>query len=69
MVASPEGRLIALWQRLGGSAAGRSIFSWMLRYFVPYSGSVHPQRLQFEPGDVVARLRVHWQLRPKVQKP
>jgi len=39
MVASPEGRLIALWQRLGGSAAGRSIFSWMLRYFVPYSGN------------------------------
>jgi len=67
MVASPEGRLIALWQRLGGSAAGRSIFSWMLRYFVPYSGSVHPQLLQFEPGYVRIGMRDRRPLRNHLQ--
>ena len=45
-----EQRLIILWKRLGGNAAGRWIFNRMLRHNVPYSGSISPQVQKLSPG-------------------
>ncbi len=42
--------LLRIWRRLGGSAPGRWLFSFLLGRAVPYSGSVGGRVLDLEPG-------------------
>lgn len=50
-------RLLALWHRLGGSAPGRWLFSQLIGYAVPYSGSIDPRVTSLEPGRVTITMR------------
>ena len=53
---SPGARVRTLWQRLRPLPGGRHLFSWLLRWLVPYSGTVRPLVLELEPG--LARARI-----------
>ena len=53
---TPGARLRSLWQRLAPLPGGRRVFSWLLRWMVPYSGTTHP--LVLELGDGLARVRI-----------
>lgn len=48
---------LRLWRRLGGSAAGRWLFSRIICFKAPYFGSIRPLLLVLEPGRCEARLR------------
>ncbi len=50
-------RLLALWDRLGGSAPGRWLFSRLIGFAVPYSGSIGARVESLSPGRVVLSLR------------
>lgn len=50
-------RLLRLWQRLGGSAPGRWLFSRLIGLAVPYSGSIGARVESVEPGRAVLTLR------------
>ncbi len=56
-------RVMAVWSRLGGSALGRRLFSMMLGWGVPYSGSIGARVTQLAPGTcelvLPDRRRVH----------
>ncbi len=53
---SPGADLLAHWRRLSGVPGGRWLFSKLLGFMVPYSGSVSPRVLLLEPGH--ARVRI-----------
>lgn len=53
---SPGATLRAAWNRLAPLPGGRRIFSWLLRWMVPYSGTTHPVVEQLAPGH--ARVRI-----------
>jgi acyl-coenzyme A thioesterase PaaI-like protein len=54
---APEQRLITLWNRFGGSALGRKIFSYVLGRTAPYSGSIKAEVLSLTPGAVKVVLK------------
>ncbi|HEY6807580.1 MAG TPA: hotdog fold domain-containing protein [Gemmatimonadales bacterium] len=54
---APGLRLLSLWRRLAPLPGGRWLFSRILGWMVPYSGSIHPRIEQLEPGDVRLRFR------------
>lgn len=45
-----EQRLMKLWNRYGGTALGRKVFSWVLGRTAPYSGSIKSEVLSLSPG-------------------
>lgn len=47
---SPGGRLSAWWQRLSPLPGGSWVFSYLLRWVVPYTGSVRPHIRELRPG-------------------
>jgi len=53
---TPGQTLLAQWRRLSSLPAGGWLFSQLLAWRVPYSGSVSPRVLQLEPG--FARVRI-----------
>lgn len=54
---APEQRLITMWNRYGGSALGRKIFSYVLGRTAPYSGSIKAEVLSLTPGSVKVLLK------------
>ena len=56
-------RIMAAWARLGGTVLGRLIFSFLLGWVVPYSGSIGARVTRFAPGacelQLPDRRRVH----------
>ena len=50
-------RVIALWNRLGHSVAGRCLFNFLLARAVPYSGSIKANVLSLLPGRVLIALK------------
>lgn len=48
---------LRLWRRLGGSPAGRRLFSRIVCHKAPYFGSIRPLLLVLEPGRCEAELR------------
>lgn len=50
-------RLLALWSRLGGTAPGRWLFAQLIRFAVPYSGSIGARVTSLEPGRATVTLR------------
>jgi len=55
--AAPEQRLIKMWNRYGGSALGRKIFSYVLGRTAPYSGTIKAEVLSLEAGFVQVALK------------
>lgn len=53
---SPGAAILAQWRRLSGLPGGGWLFSRLLGWRVPYSGSVSPRVLVLEPGH--ARVRI-----------
>lgn len=53
---SPGGAIMARWQKLAPLPGGRWLFSKVLGWMVPYSGSVSPYVLTLAPGQ--ARVRI-----------
>lgn len=53
---SPGAAILAQWRRLSAIPGGRWLFSKILGWQVPYSGSVSPRVLLLEPGH--ARVRI-----------
>jgi len=54
--ASPGDTLRTAWRRLRPLPGGRRIFSWLIRWMVPYSGTTRPYVEELAPG--FARVRV-----------
>jgi acyl-coenzyme A thioesterase PaaI-like protein len=52
-----EAQAMRLWRRLGGSAAGRRLFTRIVCFKAPYFASISPLLLQLEPGLCEAELR------------
>jgi acyl-coenzyme A thioesterase PaaI-like protein len=55
--ASPGAMLLRLWRRLSSWPGGRWIFSRVLGWFVPYTGSISPCIRELRPG--YARVELH----------
>lgn len=53
---SPGERLRSLWDRLSPLPGGRWLFSRMLGWMVPYSGTIGPHVVDFGPGRARVRL-------------
>ncbi|MGH7689264.1 MAG: hotdog fold domain-containing protein [Gemmatimonadaceae bacterium] len=47
---APSARIIALWRRLAGWPGGRWLFSWMIGWMAPYTGTIGARALELEPG-------------------
>src|SRR5256885_3663734 len=54
---SPAARLRALWARLSPLPGGRALFSRILGYMIPYTGSIRPQVLELRPGYARVQMR------------
>jgi uncharacterized protein (TIGR00369 family) len=50
-------RLLSLWHRLGRTASGRWLFSRLIGFAVPYSGSIGARVVSLEPGRAVVTMR------------
>jgi acyl-coenzyme A thioesterase PaaI-like protein len=50
MAESPAERLMASWNRLSGTPGGSWVFSRMLSWWVPYTGSIRPHVRELRPG-------------------
>ncbi len=53
---SPGAAILAQWRRLSALPFGRWLFSKLLGWQVPYSGSVSPRVLVLEPGHAKVRI-------------
>ena len=54
--AAPGDTLRNAWHRLRPLPGGRRLFSWILRWMVPYSGTTHPYVEELAPGFVRVRM-------------
>lgn len=56
-------RIAKWWRRLGGTAAGRSVFARLLCLLIPYTGTVRPYVVELRPGYARVLMRDRRQLR------
>jgi acyl-coenzyme A thioesterase PaaI-like protein len=57
MPSTPEATIRVQWDRLGGSALGRKLFSLLLGRMVPYTGSIAARVEELGAGHAVVSLR------------
>lgn len=50
MVDSPAGQVLAWWLRLSGLPGGSWLFSRLLGWWIPYSGTIRPHVRELRPG-------------------
>ncbi len=60
---SPGAAILAQWRRLSAFPGGGWLFSKLLAWRAPYSGSVAPRVLLLEPGHALVRIRERRALR------
>ena len=60
---SPAARLASAWSRLSRIPGGRALFALLIRFSVPYSGSIRPRVLHMEPGRATVEIRDRRRLR------
>jgi acyl-coenzyme A thioesterase PaaI-like protein len=53
----------AIWKRLSPLPGGRYFFSWFFSFAAPYTGSIFPFVISYEPGRVRIRMRDRWRVR------
>ena len=53
---SPNATLRTAWKRLAPLPGGKRLFSWLLRWMVPYSGTTRPFIEELSPGYVRVRI-------------
>ena len=63
MSASPGPRLLKLWRTLGPLPGGRWLFSSILGFMVPYTGSIRPRVVELRPGYARVEMRDRWRVR------
>jgi acyl-coenzyme A thioesterase PaaI-like protein len=56
-------RLQNAWHRMSRVPGGRRLFDLLLRWMVPYSGSIRPRVVELEPGRAVVTVRDRRRLR------
>lgn len=54
---SPGSRLLSTWETLSRVPAGRWLFTQVIKWMVPYSGSVNPRVEVLEPGHACISIR------------
>jgi acyl-coenzyme A thioesterase PaaI-like protein len=54
---SPATKLRAQWARLSPLPGGRALFSRMIGFMIPYSGSIHPRVLELRGGYAKVEMR------------
>lgn len=59
MASSPAPRLLAAWHHLHSLPGGRWLFSRLLGWMVPYTGSIGARVESLVPGQVTVSLREH----------
>jgi acyl-coenzyme A thioesterase PaaI-like protein len=64
---APGARLLSLWRRLSPLPGGTWLFSTILGFMVPYTGSIHPRVRLLEPGHARVELRDRRPLRNHLQ--
>jgi acyl-coenzyme A thioesterase PaaI-like protein len=53
---APGARLLARWERLHRLPLGTRLFSWLVGYAAPYTGSIRAHIVALRPGHVIATL-------------
>ena len=54
---NPEQKLLTQWNRYGGSAIGRMLFSWKISRVAPYSGSIKAQIVSLKAGSALVSIQ------------
>ncbi len=54
---APSARIITMWRRLRGMPGGRWLFSRMIGWMAPYTGTIGARIVELEPGYAKWRLR------------
>ena len=54
---NPEQKLLTQWNRYGGSAIGRMLFSWKVSRTAPYSGSIKAQIVSLKAGSALVSIQ------------
>jgi len=54
---------LSTWEKIHSSHFGRKLFSYILRWMVPYSGSIKAEILELKPGLCRSLMKDRWNLR------